>query len=137
LSGLGQYQFNNHPCVVSNFTYNLPNDVDYIRADGFNNFGINLENRRNLSSGPAPSGALGKLSRLVNNGLGNGSLKNIPPPQPVNQNVTNQNSINSTYVPTKMEISVTLLPMQTRTQVSKQFSLEGFAQGRLLQGGFW
>lgn len=137
LSGLGQYQFNNHPCVVSNFTYNLPNDVDYIRANGFNNFGINLENRRNLSSGPAPSGALGKLSRLINNGLGNGSLKNTPSPQPVNQNVTNPSAINSTYVPTKMEISVTLLPMQTRSQVSKQFSLEGFAQGRLLQGGFW
>jgi hypothetical protein len=137
MSGLGQYQFNNHPCVVSNFTYNLPNDVDYIRADGFNNFGINLENRRNLSSGPAPSGALGKLSRLINSGLGNGSLKNTPPPQPVNQNVTNPSAINSTYVPTRMEISVTLLPMQTRSQVSKQFSLEGFAQGRLLQGGFW
>jgi hypothetical protein len=50
---------------------------------------------------------------------------------------TSQNSVNSTYVPTKMEISISLLPMQTRNQVSKQFSLEGFAQGRLLSGGFW
>jgi hypothetical protein len=137
LSGLGQYQFNNHPCVVSNFTYNLPNDVDYIRANGFNNFGINLENRRDLSSGPPQSPGAAARSRLVNSGLGNGSLKNTPAPQPVNQNVTNPSAVNSTYVPTKMEISVTLLPMQTRSQVSKQFSLEGFAQGRLLQGGFW
>jgi hypothetical protein len=44
---------------------------------------------------------------------------------------------NSTYVPTKMEISLTLLPMQSRSQVSKQFSLKGFANGNLLKGGFW
>jgi hypothetical protein len=33
LSGLGLYQFNNHPLVLSNFTYTLPNDVDYIRTE--------------------------------------------------------------------------------------------------------
>jgi hypothetical protein len=32
LSGLGEYQFNEHPCVVSQFNYNLPSDADYIRA---------------------------------------------------------------------------------------------------------
>jgi hypothetical protein len=36
-----------------------------------------------------------------------------------------------------MEISLTLLPMQSRSQVSKQFSLQGFANGNLLKGGFW
>jgi hypothetical protein len=142
LSGFGKYQFNESPCVVTNFGYSLPTDVDYIRANGFNNIGLNMENRRNQSSGPAIGGSLGTvvaiLDRLNNAGLSNGSLTNRPSPSQVNQNVTNQTSINSTYVPTKMEISITLLPMQTRNQVSKQFSLKSFANGSLLAGGgFW
>ena len=142
LSGFGKYQFNESPCVVTTFGYSLPNDVDYIRADGFNNIGLNMENRRSQSSGPAPGGSLGTvvaiLDRLTNAGLKNASLTDRPSPGQVNQNVTNQTSINSTYVPTKMEISLTLLPMQTRNQVSKQFSLKSFANGSLLAGGgFW
>jgi hypothetical protein len=142
LSGFGKYQFNESPCVVTTFGYSLPTDVDYIRANGFNNIGLNMENRRNQSSGPAIGGSLGTvvaiLDRLSNAGLNNGSLSNRPSPSQVNQNVTNQTSINSTYVPTKMEISITLLPMQTRNQVSKQFSLKSFANGSLLAGGgFW
>jgi len=142
LSGFGKYQFNENPCVVTNFGYSLPNDVDYIRANGFNNIGLNMENRRSQSSGPAIGGSLGTvvsiIDRLTNAGLGNGSLTNRPSPSQVNQNVANQTSINSTYVPTKMEISITLLPMQTRNQVSKQFSLKSFANGSLLAGGgFW
>ena len=142
LSGFGKYQFNESPCVVTNFGYSLPTDVDYIRANGFNNIGLNMENRRNQSSGPAIGGSLGTvvaiIDRLTNAGLKDGSLTNRPSPSQVNQNVTNQTAINSTYVPTKMEISITLLPMQTRNQVSKQFSLKSFANGSLLAGGgFW
>jgi hypothetical protein len=141
LSGLGQYQFNNHPCVVTSFGYNLPTDVDYIRANGFNNIGLNMENRRTQSSGPSIGGSLGTvisiIDRLANAGLKNGSLPNVPSPGAVNQNVANQNSVNSTYVPTKMDISISLYPIQTRTQVSQQFSLKSFANGDLLKGGFW
>lgn len=139
LSGLGQYQFSNHPCVVSNFGYSLPSDVDYIRANGFNNIGIDLLNRNNQSSGPAFNGILGGFlsSKLGINGLSLGGIRKPPSPSVVNQNVNTTNSTNSTYVPTKMEISITLLPIQTRNQVSKQFSLENFANGNLLKGGFW
>jgi len=142
LNGFGKYQFNENPCVVTNFGYSLPNDVDYIRADGFNNIGLNLENRRPRTTGPAIGGSLGTvvaiIDRLTNAGFKNGSLTDRPTPGQVTQNVTNQTAINSTYVPTKMEISITLLPMQTRNQVSKQFSLKSFANGSLLAGGgFW
>jgi hypothetical protein len=44
---------------------------------------------------------------------------------------------NPTYVPTKMDISLTLFPIQSREQVSKQFSVKNFANGNLLKGGFW
>ena len=46
LSGYGDYVFNNVPCVVSNFTVDLPSDVDYIavplavNAESENDMGI-------------------------------------------------------------------------------------------------
>ena len=61
LSGFGQYQFENHPCVVSNFSYTLPSDVDYIRAVGFNNYGVNMDALRNPVSGPGLGGTLGNF----------------------------------------------------------------------------
>ena len=138
ISGLGQFQFNKHPCVITNFTYTLPNDVDYIRADGFNNYGINLENRRSLSSGPSLGGALGFLAnKLGANGLFPGGMRQVPTQGATAAAVTNTTNTNSTYVPTKMEISVQLLPIQTRSQQSKQFSVQAFANGNLLKGGFW
>ena len=44
---------------------------------------------------------------------------------------------NPTYVPTKMDMQITLLPVQSRSQVSRQFSLKNYANGTLLKGGFW
>jgi hypothetical protein len=44
---------------------------------------------------------------------------------------------NSTYVPSKLTIQLSLLPVQSRQQVSTQFSLKNFANGQLLKGGFW
>jgi hypothetical protein len=144
LSGLGQFQFNNHPCVVSNFQYNLPGEVDYIRANGFNNYGLNMDNRRNQSSGPPASGlqgAIATVNRLLNNKLVQGALGGTGSTQSnnsaVSQNNSNTNYTNSTYVPTKMEINLTLLPIQTRSQISTQFDLKKFAAGDLLQQGFW
>jgi hypothetical protein len=141
LSGLGQYQFNNNPCVISNFQYSLPSDVDYIRANGFNNYGVNLDNRRQQSSGPPATGILGAIAsvnRLTNNALVPGALpQNAVAPNPVSANNSKTNYTNSTYVPTKMEISLTLLPIQTRSQMSQQFELQKFASGSLLQQGYW
>ena len=37
LNGLGTFQFDNHPLAVTNFTYSLPNEVDYIRAGSTTN----------------------------------------------------------------------------------------------------
>jgi hypothetical protein len=42
-----------------------------------------------------------------------------------------------TYVPTKIDFSIGLFPMQTRAQVSQVFSLKSFANGDLIKGGFW
>lgn len=139
LNGYGGYQFSDHPVVVSAFNYNLPNDVDYIRTTNPNNFGLNLNNRYNPSGVSLPAGgALAGLNRLLNaipGGLSKGALPRTPAPNTVAGSVTN--NVPASYVPTKMEIDITLIPVQTRSQVSQQFSLKGFANGDLLKGGFW
>ena len=139
LNGYGGYQFSDHPVVVSSFNYSLPNDVDYIRTTNPNNFGLNLNNRYNPSGVSLPAGgALAGLNRLLNaipGGLNKGALPRVPAPNTVVGSVTN--NVPASYVPTKMEIDITLIPVQTRSQVSQQFSLKGFANGDLLKGGFW
>ena len=129
LSGLGGFQFNEHPCVISQFNYQLPNDVDYIRAQTFNRNGTDLLANRVRTSIPGNPLSFG-INRLLNNALTQGALDTRP----------TQDNLplgTPTYVPTKMEMSISLLPIQSRQQVSKQFSLRAFANGNLLQGGFW
>ena len=139
LNGFGGYQFSDHPVVVSSFNYTLPNDVDYIRTTNPNNFGLDLNNRYNPSGSSLPAGgALAGVYRLLNarpNGLPFGAVIRTPAPNTVVGSVTNNTP--ASYVPTKMEIDVTLIPVQSRSQVSQQFSLKGFANGDLLKGGFW
>ena len=137
LTGFGDYQFAGHPCVVTNFSYSLPSDVDYIRANNPNNYGTDLLNRRAaaLSSPTAFSGQNARQSILAAVGIPFGATPAKPTPGPITNSVTNTER--ATYVPTKIEINVTLLPMQTRDQISQQFSLKEFANGKLIQGGFW
>lgn len=130
LNGYGQYQFNEHPCLVSNFTYNLPNDVDYIRAGsptvvpGTNTNGFSSEKKKGFSFSDLFS--LSKLraqgSRLKTNSIS---------AEPAWKNYSNENA---TYVPTKMQIQLSLIPVVTRNDISKNFSLEKYATGALLKG---
>ena len=132
LSGLGDFQFNKHPCVVSQFNYNLPADVNYIRAQStLSNGGNQLAARtRQTTLGNPIASTIQRLSSLGQKIF----------PGAVTAPFAPQGSLaagNPTYVPTKMEISLVLLPVQTRSQVSQQFSVRGFANGNLLKGGFW
>lgn len=129
LSGLGEYQFNNHPCLVSEFRYSLPDNVDYIRTGSVNIDGTDLLLRRDRQTTPT-SPIITIINRLISAGLTKGAEDNVPAPPTLGLN-------SPSYVPTKIEISLTLLPVQSRSQVSKQFSLKGFANGNLLKGGFW
>jgi len=129
LSGLGDYQFNNHPCVVSSFSYNLPAEVDYISSGSPNNLGLNLQPLQNLYS-TTLNAVSPTVTRLATAFLPPGAQNAIPAPL---QGLLS----NPTYVPSKIDIDITLLPVQTRQQVSKQFSLKNFANGNLLKGGFW
>jgi hypothetical protein len=129
LSGLGDYQFAEHPCVIAQFNYNLPSDVDYIRAQSGSSNGTNLQiqrDRQTIAGNPLSYA----LQRLATVGLTKGA-------EPVRLAQNTLGLDDPTYVPTKMDINLTLYPMQSREQVSKQFSVKNFANGNLLKGGFW
>ena len=133
LTGLGEFQFTQHPCVIANFNYNLPNDVDYIRARSTNINGTNLLTRRDQQSLPTNpiSGAVARLQNLFSSqGINKGALFYPPPTPNLGQN-------QPTYVPTKMEIDLTLYPMQSRQQISRVFDNRQYNNGAQLKGGFW
>ena len=134
LQGLGEFQYNLHPCVVKTFNYTTPNDVDYIRARTSTFDGTSLLRQRDRQTNSAGSGVLGILDlvaqRRNNAGLPPGGQTITPAPPTLG-------TASPTYVPTKLDISLALLPVQTRRQVSQEFSLEKFANGTLIKGGFW
>jgi hypothetical protein len=91
--------------------------------------GLNLVSIRDRQS-VATNSVFGQLNRLATAFLTKGGITEPPAPPTLGKN-------SPAYVPTKMEIQITLLPVQSRNQVSKQFSLKGFANGDLIRGGFW
>ena len=131
LTGLGDFQFNGHPCVVSSFTYSLPADVDYIRARTSTiQGGVGLLYKRSRQDLPV-NASQSSRQRLQTAGLNPGAQqprRAAPPSLGVGT---------PTYVPTKMEIQLGLKPVQSRAQVSQEFSLKAYANGSLLRRGFW
>lgn len=137
LTGLGQYQFNNHPCVVASFDYSLPSDVNYIRSSSvFNVNGTNtLTARESTSTASNPLSYTIERLKNLGQGIDPGAQK-APAFVRILGQVSSQDPP-STYVPTKMDINISLYPMQSRQQVSQVFSLTEFANGNLLRKGFW
>jgi hypothetical protein len=123
LSGLGSFQFDRHPLVITNFSYNLPTDVDYIRAGsptlepGVDSTGYN----------PKGSDDSSVNSRLQSSGLQTGAEQRQP-------QFTKATNTQPTYVPTKISIALTCYPIVTRNDISNNFSVKEYATGKLLQG---
>lgn len=131
LSGLGDYQFKEHPVVLSRFDYNLPDNVNYIRArpetpESGQLMGPDLSRRRSQVRG-----FVSPLARLLGAGLTQGAEEEL--------GISNLNlGLNDpTYVPTKIDLTLGLLPMISRKQVTNEFSFREFANGKLLKKGFW
>ena len=126
LTGLGAFQFDNHPLAVTAFNYSLPNDVDYIRAGNPTApAGVNLSPFNSTDN--TNSSILKRLQNLVRGG---GSA-------PVNfstNTLGNYGTAEPTYVPTKMQISISAVPIITRNDISNNFSLREYATGKLLRG---
>lgn len=151
LFGLGEFQFNAHPLAITNFTYNLPNDVDYIRAGALTapagssraigsdiakpnstSLGTLVQNavQSRLNQGVAAIGNAiglnlqpGGVSKGYTFGASNRFNSPVPP-----------GTIEPTYVPTKINISISAIPIVSRYEISSEFSVENYANGTLLRG---
>jgi len=120
LTGLGEFQFKNHPCALTMVNYNLETDVDYIAAGS-----MQTPPPRKTSTSARVNKSLAKGARIITGR----SEPEANDPIEVHDDVT--------YVPTKIIINFTAIPIQTRDQVSNEFSLEKYASGELLKKGFW
>lgn len=161
LFGMGEFQFNAHPLVISNFTMTLPNDVDYIRAGALTEAaGVNRgapDSTATKGGGLSLGGLIqGEIQARLNQGIaavGNALGLKLQPgglSQGYTFGMSNRfnaayppGTIEPTYVPTKMNISISALPVVSRYNVSNNFSVKDYANGSLLQGvkrknaGFW
>lgn len=153
LFGLGEFQFNAHPLVIYNFAYTLPSEVDYIRAGNAdappgsnrNSTAIQSPKKPNPTFFDALAGSISN-SRLVQGvaKIGNVIGLDIIPggnlSGPSFQNNTGYNSVvppgtnEPTYVPTKIQLSISCNPIVSRNDISNKFSLAEYANGKLLQG---
>jgi len=126
LSGLGAFQFDAHPLAITAFTYNLPTDVDYIRAGTNATFpGVNRAAAVPKSTNQGKPGE----TRMANNGVQAGAIA-----APPNFSGAYAGSREPTYVPTKINLSISAVPIVTRNDISNNFSLKQYATGALLRG---
>jgi hypothetical protein len=138
LTGYGAFQFDNHPLALSNFQYNLPNDVDYIRAGTTNQWaGQNIQSYASKAPTTRPGSAvLSGLTDIFKPGSGKLPKGGVKPASAFN-NASTGASLSKpayTYVPTKISLTLTLIPIVTRRDISQTFSLKEYATGSLLRG---
>lgn len=119
LFGMGNFQFAAHPLAITGFSYNLPNDVDYISTTSASPAG---------SPTPAPdsSSTSASVARLPK-GVAPGGTTTAP-----QFNSGQKGTI--TWVPTKIQLSITCIPILSRNQISSAFSLKEYANGNLING---
>jgi hypothetical protein len=115
--------------LVQSFNYTLPADVDYIRARSPHIVGTNLQIKRQRDILPtSPFSA--SSARMQAAGVNKGAEQFSPAPPTLGTK-------SPTYVPTKIDVSIVLLPTQSRRQVSEGFNMRQFANGDLIKKGFW
>jgi hypothetical protein len=135
LDGYGSHYFPHVPCVITNFTHNLSNDVDYLQVP------ITQTTLEDVSSVNAPDNPNGAVNYLDNDGL-----KHIPALGRGTNLVKKASTqkftsiVSTTRVPTASTVSVTLRPVYSRKNLHDRFNLNDFAQGKLIGtkdfGGF-
>lgn len=143
LSGFGAYNYDNHPLLISSFSYTLPNEVDYIRTTSTGKYSSTSPGASNSSGGLAGlastaskfglsgiSNMFSSINRLASSGLNKGGG--------VTSSVGTISGIakraDTTFVPTKIQLTISAYPIVTRRDISQNFSLEKYAKGTIYRG---
>lgn len=129
LRGMGEYQFSDHPLVITNFNYTLPNDVDYIDTVGSGRNSVVEAAPRTWISSRIPSGRLPEIIR-------EGGTRAEPRFETLNV----QTDQPPTYVPSKITLNISCLPVVSRASMADIYSTEKYATGSIYRqsgGSFW
>jgi hypothetical protein len=123
LDGYGSYYFPHVPVVVSNFSHTMPADVDYISCNLFSSKVISVT----------------KLVDRQPVGLGlfeaSAQIRGTSAAKTPRTEITEKQTLGyKQRVPTVSSITLELLPMYSRRNVSENFSWEKFSRGELLKG---
>jgi len=138
-TGLGPHQFNGHKAVIQQFNYTLPEDVDYVRtsAGGITTKSVNQIRARRESGADQFGlfGMAGRIGRLLGIGANRGAMPNTLTQQSATSSLA---KAGASYVPTKMEFSLTLLPVVSRAEQTANYSTLGYANGENYKNrGHW
>ena len=137
LDGYGSHYFPHVPCVITNFTHNLSNDVDYLQVPITQTTleDVTLTAPDNPNGGGGPS--------LYDYGTGDLKAVSFAPVFGSKKATSTQkftSIVSTTRVPTASTVSVTLRPVYSRKNLHDRFNLNDFAQGKLIGtkdfGGF-
>ena len=126
LNGYGDLVYKDVPIVITNFTVELREQVDYI--------GVNVS-----TSGRSPIDVAGGMEQGAKNqyarkgGPQTGNFADDFLTQDPTQAVESTGATN--YVPTDSLISITVVPVYSRNKISKNFNLKDFASGSLTRNG--
>ena len=137
LDGYGSHYFPHVPCVITNFTHNLSNDVDSLQVPITQTSleDVTLTAPDNPNGGGGPS--------LYDYGTGDLKAVSFAPNFGSKKATSTQkftSIVSTTRVPTASTVSVTLRPVYSRKNLHDRFNLNDFAQGKLIGtkdfGGF-
>jgi len=138
LDGYGSHYFPHVPCVITNFTHVLPNDVDYLQIP------VTTTSLEEVAV-PEETGNFGSVQNAEYvPGLLQSETQKLPSltggTQTTKMQFTNLTSYSR--VPTQSTITITVRPVYSRKNLHENFDLDKFAAGKLLQnkdlgtGGF-
>jgi hypothetical protein len=139
LHGYGKFQFSAHPLVINGFTFSLPDDCDYIRA-GVGSTQTTVPNNADRSGSNSGDISGARLSQGAQSGTGQTLVPGGILSSTRSQDNKGFNSVvpsgteEPTYVPTKIQLQISCLPIVSRYDVANKFSLKEYASGALLRG---
>ncbi len=125
LDGYGSHYFPHVPCVITNFTHQLSNDVDYVQVP------ITQTSLEDVTVS-APDNPNGAVSFLDNNGIENTPSLLRSNKQGATQTQKYTTITSTTRVPTASTVSVTVRPVYSRQNLHDRFNLSDFSQGKLI-----
>jgi len=127
LDGYGSHYFPHIPCVVTSFSHNLPNDVDYLPVP------VTSQTQTSFTSGnPGQTTSFSRTQTNVN-----GSIQTAETGKTTFFGGPTQDTITKTIqqitrLPALSTVSITLRPMYSRRNIHERFNLNDFAEGALL-----